>query len=251
MKLINRFSGQTLLGRVLRYPFNLIPKNITLKIIFGVNKGRFWRVGASTHGCWLGSYELDKQKVLSHYVQKSDKVLDIGANAGFYSLAFSQLIGSEGKVWAFEPFCENLTNLCFHIDINELKNVYVIAVAISSNTGLANFSFGLNNATGSINSQEEGNYIVPTLSLDDALKMNYIEHPNFIKMDVEGAESKVLEGAKTILQKRRAVWLVSLHGTEQRYKVVNIFEKYGYKVSMLNGSPLSPKEFCDEIIASP
>jgi hypothetical protein len=98
MSLINKFSGQTLAGKIIRYPLSLIPKNTTLKILSGINKGSLWKVGSSTHGCWLGTYEHDKQKVIRQYVKESDKVLDIGANAGFYALEFSRLTGSEGKV---------------------------------------------------------------------------------------------------------------------------------------------------------
>jgi FkbM family methyltransferase len=251
MSLINTFSGQTIVGKILRYPLTLIPNGMTLRVLSGINKGSLWKAGASTHGCWLGTYEVDKQRVIGQFIKQTDVVLDIGANAGFYSLAFSRLIGPKGKVWAFEPFCDNLSNLRFHINMNKLENVSVIAAALSSESGLANFSFGLNNATGSISTQKIGKYLVPTFSLDDAIKFNFIDHPNFIKMDVEGEESKVLEGAGLILQKKNSIWLIALHGEDQRNRVLNIFKKYGYKVSMLNGSELSPAVFCDEIIAFP
>jgi FkbM family methyltransferase len=172
MSLINTFSGQTIVGKILRYPLTLIPNGMTLRILSGINKGSLWKAGASTHGCWLGTYEVDKQRVIGQFIKQTDVVLDIGANAGFYSLAFSRLIGPKGKVWAFEPFCDNLSNLRFHINMNKLENVSVIAAALSSESGLANFSFGLNNATGSISTQKSGKYLVPTFSLDDAIKFN-------------------------------------------------------------------------------
>lgn len=127
----------------------------------------------------------------------------------------------------------------------------MIAAALSSESGLANFSFGLNNATGSISTDKSGKYLVPTFSLDDAIKFNFIEFPNFIKMDVEGEESQVLEGAKLILHEKKSIWLIALHGEEQRNRVLNIFKNYGYTVCALNGSKLSPEIFCDEIIAFP
>lgn len=54
-------SNQTLIGKALRYPLKLIPQQMRIPILQGQLKGKKWIVGSSQHGCWLGSYEYDKQ----------------------------------------------------------------------------------------------------------------------------------------------------------------------------------------------
>jgi hypothetical protein len=70
-----------------------------------IRKGRrkaWLDFGSSNHGCWLGTYELDKQCALQRLVKLGITVYDIGSRAGFYTLFFSR-IATEGGVYAFEP----------------------------------------------------------------------------------------------------------------------------------------------------
>ena len=114
-----------------------------------------WVVGSSTHGCWLGHYELEKQAVVSALVKPGMKVFDVGANAGFYTLAFARLVGNHGHVWAFEPLAENVQNLRRHVALNELANVTIVQAAVSRVAGVANFAVAENNSMGRL--AEEGN----------------------------------------------------------------------------------------------
>src|SRR5690348_7048474 len=99
------------LGKLLRWPLRWIPKSVVVSVRGGVNAGMKWRVGAHTHGCWLGTYEKSKQQAVVRLVRAGMNVVDIGANAGFYTLAFSRLAGPGGRVWAFEPLPANVSNL--------------------------------------------------------------------------------------------------------------------------------------------
>ncbi len=92
---INRGS---LFGRVLRIPLKLLPANSIVRIRRGPAKGLRWIVGSSTHGCWLGTYEMDKQRALSQFVKPGMTVYDIGAQAGFYTLAFARQVADAGRV---------------------------------------------------------------------------------------------------------------------------------------------------------
>lgn len=55
-------SDQGLVGRILRAPLRLVPSRATVPILQGRLRGKKWIVGSSTHGCWLGSYEWEKQR---------------------------------------------------------------------------------------------------------------------------------------------------------------------------------------------
>ncbi|MRS05344.1 FkbM family methyltransferase, partial [bacterium] len=74
------------IGKLLRVILKLIPAGTQVRIIQGRLKGRKWIVGSSVNGCWLGSYELDKQKLIEKTIQPGEVVYDLGANVGFYTL---------------------------------------------------------------------------------------------------------------------------------------------------------------------
>src|SRR5690348_11469417 len=110
----------TVFGRLLRFPLAFIPKTTVITAKGGLTKGMKWVVGSSTHGCWLGNYEPEHQALIRAEVKRDMNVLDIGANAGFYSLAFA---GLGASVWAFEPLAENVVNLRRHVSLNKLERV--------------------------------------------------------------------------------------------------------------------------------
>lgn len=53
-------------GWLLRLPLKLVPSAMVVRVGSGLNKGMKWRVGSSVHGCWLGTYELEKQTVVKN-----------------------------------------------------------------------------------------------------------------------------------------------------------------------------------------
>src|SRR5689334_1113570 len=105
MPMINfsTLSRQGILGRAARLPLRLIPSGARMPVLQGPLKGMRWTAGAHTHGCWLGSYELSKQQLFARTLKPGGVLYDIGANAGFYTLLGSRLLGPEGRVYAFEP----------------------------------------------------------------------------------------------------------------------------------------------------
>src|SRR5580765_1322501 len=100
---LSGISRETLIGKLLRAPLRLLPRTAAVPILQGPLRGKKWIVGSGTHGCWLGSYEYDKQKLFQKTVRSGDVVYDVGANAGFYSLLASLLVGEKGHVYSFEP----------------------------------------------------------------------------------------------------------------------------------------------------
>lgn len=117
----------TLRGRLLRLPLRLLPRGMVVSVRSGINHGLHWIIGSSTHGCWLGTYETHKQDAVRRLARPGMTIFDVGANAGFYTMAFSRLVGAKGRVYAFEPFAENVANLLKHVAINR-KTVWLVAL---------------------------------------------------------------------------------------------------------------------------
>jgi protein-L-isoaspartate O-methyltransferase len=140
---------RTWLGRAVRWPLSLIPPGTRLPIMQGRLRGYRWIVGSSTHGCWLGSYEREQQRVLERRLASGDVVFDIGSHVGFYTLLASVLVGERGRVVAFEPIPESLRYLDTHLRINAIGNVEVIAAAVSDRAGRARVAAGAASASSS------------------------------------------------------------------------------------------------------
>jgi FkbM family methyltransferase len=245
---LSRISPNTLLGALLRAPLRLIPGTAVLRVRGGVNKGMRWIVGSSIHGCWLGHYEIEKQAAVRRFLKPGMKVFDVGANAGFYTLAFSRLVGANGHVWAFEPLPENVRNLRRHIALNGLVNVTVVEAAVSEKAGTARFLPRPSNAMGRLSDQ--GELTVPSVSIDETFQTTGA--PDLIKLDVEGAEVAVLEGARRTLSRYRPTILLATHGREQERRCAEILTGLGYEFSYLDGSRATGENLTsDELVATP
>ncbi len=139
------------------------------------------------------------------HLAPGDVVLDLGANAGLYTLMASRLVGERGHVYAFEPGARAVALLRRNIELNRLTNVTVINAAVSNETGQAEFGEASDTAMSSLarigrDAQEiQGWNTVRTVRLDDAIAEYGIRTPTFIKMDVEGAEKLALDGGPRTL----------------------------------------------------
>ena len=134
-------------------------------------------------------------------------VVDVGANVGLYTLLASALVGSAGRVVAVEPSSENCRLILLSLEANEAANVELFPVALDRARGWSNLSghFGSNGGLvpADPSSLASGwSEIVPTFALDDL-----VDGPvHFLKIDVEGAEGRVVAGAQRILRRRDPSW---------------------------------------------
>ena len=215
-----------MLSRLIRLPLRLIPKRAVLRVLSGPLRGRRWIAGAATHGCWLGTYERDAQRVFEKHVGPADVVYDVGANVGFFTLLAAKLAK---EVHAFEPLPRNLELLRRHVRMNDASNVHVLPLAVSDRIGTARFAAADNPAMGGLS--DRGGVEVQTTTLD-ALRAT-LPAPSFIKMDIEGGEYAALSGAAAMLRQDRPRILLSAHGYEQHRLCSDLLRGYGYELEML------------------
>ncbi len=187
----------SVLGRLLRLPLRLLPRNLVVPICQGRLKGRKWVIGAAQHGCWLGSSEFHQQRRLAEIVQPGWVFFDIGANVGFYTLLASVLVQDAGRVYAFEPCPRNTRYLEKHVAINKTQNVTVFRAAVGDHSGECRFEEAEDSAMGRVS--ETGGIAVQVVALDELHAEGVLPLPNVMKIDVEGAEAPVLRGAQRML----------------------------------------------------
>lgn len=227
-------SNKSAIGKILRFFLRFVPKNTAVRILQGPLKGKKWFKNSGVNGYWLGSYELEDQKIFIENLKKSDIVFDIGANAGFYSLLAAELVGQNGKVFAFEPLDENFNYLKKHIEINNYKNIFPFKAAVSDKSGFAFFKKEESTAMSHLGADNSGDFKVETISIDDWVESGKLPIPNFLKIDVEGAEALVLKGAQSMLKKYRPAIFLSLHGEIARKECFAILNDCGYNLESIN-----------------
>ncbi len=244
----SRISDNSLLGQILRLPLNLIPPGTIMPILQGRLRGKKWIVWSSDHGYWLGSYENKKRIVFEEMINNGAVVFDLGAHVGFYSLLASILVGPKGMVYSFEPVPKNIYYLKRHLQLNNIRNVTVVEAAVSDTHGSSKFFLDESNriyrSRGRISSN--GNLIVKTVSLDQLYKQGNIPIPNYIKIDVEGAEMLVFLGARKILSNFHPTIFLATHGELIRYQCCDFLKSIGYKLEAINGRDVKKS---DELIA--
>jgi len=216
----------TALGRIVRYPFRILPRDFTVPILQGPLRGKRWIVGSHLHGCWLGSYELEMQKQVANQVKRGDVFYDVGANVGFYSILAASLT-DPGMVHAFEPLVTNLAYLRKHLELNRVHNVKVFEMAISDEVGTAFLEVEKTRAMGRL--RKSGSVRVRTSTLDALLSEGEVAPPDCIKMDIEGAELHALLGAKECFAQYRPKLFLATHGRDVHDECCRLLQSWQYE----------------------
>jgi FkbM family methyltransferase len=231
----SELSRNTLLGKIARLPLALVPREMVVPILGGRLRGKRWIAGSAIHRCWLGFYECGKQQQISREVRPGTVFHDVGANVGLYSLLAAELVGP-GRVFAFEPVPRNLAYLRKHLALNRVANVEVLGVALSDTNGCARFEIEQTGFMGRLSG--DGGITVPTATLDSLVEGGKVLPPNYVKMDIEGAELLALRGARETFQRYRPVLFLATHGCQVHSECCRLLESWGYECRPLQGDSL-------------
>lgn len=192
-------------------------------------------------GDWIATH-------LKDFVSPSGIVLDIGANAGLLTVPFAKVHVPEGRVIAFEPDEEVLKQLRINVALNGLSNVTVEPMALQDDPKISEISFNLREARDgdglinkgistiqSIDLHSKGSSPVAASTVDNYIKDNKINKVDFIKIDVEGAEFRVLKGALETIKRDQPVLLYEfsvvldkLAGGSNSSQTFNLLADLGY-----------------------
>lgn len=166
---------------------------------------------------WLGQYvylngvyEPPTAAVFAELIKPGDSVLDVGANAGFFSLLCARLAGAGGRVIAFEPIPSVRANLMANIEINDFRHVQVIPKAVSDAAATLTIYEGPDGHKGisSLRPLESASnkLTIEAIALDDiAAALGKVD---CIKIDVEGAEMLALLGMEKLVARDRPHFII-------------------------------------------
>lgn len=151
------------------------------------------------------SQEKDEISFFRKKIKKGMVVVDVGANIGFYTKLFSKLVGTSGKVYAFEPDKKNFKHL--KDACRNLKNVKLLNAAVGERNGTLRLyesnSLNVDHVTYKTN-EKRSSYPIKVLSLDKFFSNKKID---FVKIDTQGFEYNVLLGMDNLLKNNRNIMI--------------------------------------------
>jgi FkbM family methyltransferase len=168
---------------------------------------------------------------MEKHISSGSAVYDIGANYGVHTFLMAKLLGPLGHVYAFEPIPEIMACLRENVELNGFSNVTCVELALGDRTGWSKFARGIDSSSGRLvgpGSPPGGDLSVGVTTLDEYVLGEGHRAPCFVKLDVEGAESLVLSGAKGVLKAHPPTLLVELHNPTEDVHVGGILSDLGY-----------------------
>ena len=195
-------------------------------------------VGISRELACYGVHETSSTAEVKKIIKPGMKILEVGANIGYYAIIETRLAGLTGHLYAMEPSPFNFELLTRNLKLNGIENYNLYNTAAGSITGKAKFLLsGRSNLSSFIEREDlTGEEVdVDVIRLEDFLKDKKVD---FIRMDVEGYEGEILKGAEGALASgnRPKYFFIEVHSDLLHKKnsscadIVNFLAKYGYEV---------------------
>jgi len=174
----------------------------------------------------------DEIKFLRRLLQPGQKVIDIGANYGVYTLSMAQTVGATGEVWAFEPASSTAELLAKGIEANGFSHVVLEQSALSSASGTAQLSLNENselNALVTDGLSTDESEAVPLVTIDECMDKYGWQDIAFMKIDAEGEEANILKGGKRFFGELSPLIEYEIKaGEDLHMELVQHFAEIGY-----------------------
>ena len=240
-------------GQVLRqFMHGVMPrgKRVWVQISAGPAEGLWLKVEPYLEEQYLtGCPEPAVQACIMETLQPGDCFYDVGAHIGYYSMVAARRVGVRGRVIAFEPDPANVETLQGNLSRNGLSQVEVIGAAVWKQSGDVSFQ---RSARDSPTLSSRRGRVVPSSSSSPASSRIRVESvsldefaprhgfPKLIKIDVEGAEVEVLQGARKLVARSSPILLIEVHHLPAADFLENQLRQDGYSLQWLERHPKFP-----------
>lgn len=232
----------------------------------GIRIRLFWNSEIS----WLlfvKDFEISEREFHKAFLRPGDLYIDAGANIGLFTLIASHRVGRTGKVFAFEPIASTFKCLLQNISLNRFTNISAHQLALSDEIGQAEMTVSLDGFDGRnslatpTGGEKFSKETVALSTLDYFVADNQLTGKiTMIKIDVEGWENHVLEGAKNTLAAADAP-LLHIEFTEEALRNANsssnelyqVVKQLGYEVFLFQAEesrliPVSAEDLRDRSV---
>lgn len=240
--LTNRVGEKLLIGIILLFnsqnwvfkfvPFNIYYKSGSIRRV--KRRGIWYELDLSDYQEWLVYFycKSDSSDHLLNYLERSEIIFDIGANIGqtsFNMISTQKVKKLNPTIYSFEPYPKTFNKLKTNIALNKNKNIKAYNLGLGTEKGtLHMMQHSPTNSGGFRMTEDPANGIsVPVISLDEFVSENHLSKVDFIKIDVEGFEVQVIQGAIKTIETFRPILVFE-------YSLANIKAQGGDIESTLN-----------------
>ena len=189
---------------------------------------------------WLDpAQRLEDERILRGLVHEGDTVVDVGANVGALTLAAADFVGPAGRVYSFEAHPRTYRYLIGNIRLNQARNVRAFSVACGRENGVIAFSDKTSDDQNAVCGE---GLRVPLCRLDDLIPET--RRIALLKVDVEGYEKFVLEGAAHLLPRVESIYFESCERHFRAFgyrlrEIVHFLRNFGLTVFRLDGGKIA------------
>ncbi len=208
-----------------------LPKVYFSGVVYLKPYGAYFYVRADSDDLYtiMPGREWDVNKIILNSLSKGDVFVDVGANVGYYSVLAAKIVGESGLVFSVEPVPSTANILNYNIELNHLKNVRVLQKAAWKRKEILTIKvpkgyYGL----ASLN-ESKGNCKICEVEgfpLDELGSMEI----GLLKIDAEGSEYSILEGARKMLKHTR---YVVLEVSYQEKEIIRLLKQENFMIQKL------------------
>ena len=191
---------------------------------------------------WTGAYEKELAEAVARSVRQGDVCYDVGAHRGFFSGVFA--LAGASSVIAFEPFPDNCAQLQLLFANNPHLPLTFEQTAVGKDDGIVEFNVMPDSSMGKLASSSFQSDIesaavlkVSVRSLDSLISEGKYPAPQIIKIDVEGAEVDVLQGARKTLFINKPLLFIEAHSRSLAAECTALLKELRYRVSVFEDEP--------------
>jgi FkbM family methyltransferase len=196
-----------------------------------------WHIG------FFGSYEPELRNIMRVVLPSEGIAIDVGANVGWHTLLMARLVGPRGRVLAIEPNPSVREHLLRNVRLNRLAHIEVVACAVAESERILSFfapdSDDPASASGHVLAEENansGSIRVEASTLDNIVAQKQIDRLDLVKIDTEGFEWPVLQGAENTIARFRPYIMFEFdrsyatRGSESDALFSEFFRRHGYRL---------------------
>ena len=198
-----------------------------------------------------GSFEPNEFAFLDRVLKPGMAFVDVGANDGYYTLFAARRVGPAGQVVAVEPSSREQAHLRRNLARNGLANVHIVAAALGAAAGVADLhlAHGVHSGHNTLGGFAHDDVVradlekVPVETLDAVVVRHGLSRLDVVKIDVEGAESGVIAGARTTLGTMRPLLMVEINdgalraqGSSEQALLATLRDDLGYEILVFSPS---------------
>lgn len=185
----------------------------------------------------LGTFEPHVSQTIREHVRPGSVAYDIGANVGYHTLALARCVGVDGQVLAVEPSPRDRQALTVTLRANRLTQVRILPSVLAEEPGTVQFAtFGYSGVSHIAGDKEPADatiHAIPATTLDLLVFSEGYPPPAFIKMDVEGAELRILLGGTRVLASARPIIVCEVRWQTTYEPICQLLERLGYQHRIL------------------